>query len=308
MHYIKYFEEIRLTDVKTVGGENASLGEMITQLSSQGIRVPTGFAVTADAYWYYLTSNKLVERIQQIMSQLHDASDVAVLHNVGSEIRNLIINGQMPDDLAQEIISAYHELSRRYGVDEVDVAVRSSATAEDLPTASFAGQQDTFLNVVGDDDLLNACKKSMASLFNDRAIIYRIDQGFDHFKVALSIGVQKMIRSDGAVSGVAFSLDTESGFRDVVMIEASYGLGESIVQGLVTPDEYVVHKPTLIDGYTPIIKKLCGDKKTKIIYGSAGATKTVKVLPKDQRKFVLSDKEIIELAEYVVMIEVYYSS
>jgi pyruvate,water dikinase len=310
MHYIKYFEEIRLTDVKTVGGKNASLGEMITQLSSQGIRVPTGFAVTADAYWYYLTSNKLVERIQQIMSQLHDASDVAVLHNVGSEIRNLIINGQMPDDLAQEIISAYHELSRRYGVDEVDVAVRSSATAEDLPTASFAGQQDTFLNVVGDDDLLNACKKSMASLFNDRAIIYRIDQGFDHFKVALSIGVQKMIRSDGAVSGVAFSLDTESGFRDVVMIEASYGLGESIVQGLVTPDEYIVHKPTLHDGFVPIIKKTCGDKKTKIVYCSSGdvAVKTVDVPLDDQHMFALSDEEIIELAQFIVTIEKYYSS
>lgn len=310
MRYIKYFEEIRLTDVKTVGGKNASLGEMITQLSSQGIRVPTGFAITADAYWYYLKSNKLVERMQQIMSQLHDASDVAVLHKVGSEIRDLIINGQMPDDLAQEIISAYHELSRRYGADEVDVAVRSSATAEDLPTASFAGQQDTFLNVVGDDGLLNACKKSMASLFNDRAIIYRIDQGFDHFRVALSIGVQKMIRSDGAVSGVAFSLDTESGFKDVVMIEASYGLGESIVQGLVTPDEYIVHKLTLHDGFVPIIKKACGDKKTKIVYCSSGdaATKTVDVPLTDQHTFALSDEEIIELAQFIVTIEKHYSA
>lgn len=308
MRYIKYFEDIRLTDVKTVGGKNASLGEMITQLSSQGIRVPTGFAITADAYWHYLESNQLVETMKNIMSRLHDAGDVAVLHKVGSEIRDLMVNGRMPEDLAQEIITAYHKLSQHYGQNEADVAVRSSATAEDLPTASFAGQQDTFLNVVGDKTLLNACKKSMASLFNDRAIIYRIDQGFDHFKVALSIGVQKMIRSDGAVSGVAFSLDTESGFKDVVMIEASYGLGESIVQGLVTPDEYVVHKPTLQLGFTPIIKKMCGDKQTKIVYGSGtNEVKTVVVPRADQHKFALSDKEIIELAQFVVAIEKHYS-
>ncbi len=309
MRYIKYFEDIRLTDVTTVGGKNASLGEMITQLSSQGIRVPTGFAITADAYWHYLESNQLVETMKNIMGRLHDAGDVAVLHKVGSEIRDLIINADMPDDLAQEIITAYHKLSQHYDQNETDVAVRSSATAEDLPTASFAGQQDTFLNVVGDKTLLNACKKSMASLFNDRAIIYRIDQGFDHFKVALSIGVQKMIRSDGAVSGVAFSLDTESGFKDVVMIEASYGLGESIVQGLVTPDEYVVHKPTLQLGFTPIIKKMCGDKKTKIVYGSGtNEVKTVAVPLADQHKFALSDKEIIELAQFVVAIEKHYSA
>ncbi|HLW72699.1 MAG TPA: phosphoenolpyruvate synthase, partial [Candidatus Babeliales bacterium] len=229
------------------------------------------------------------------------------LHKVGSEIRKLIMHGRIPDDLAQEIITAYHTLSARYKKKEVDVAVRSSATAEDLPTASFAGQQDTFLNVVGDKSLLDACKKSMASLFTDRAIIYRIDKGFDHFKVALSIGVQKMIRSDGAVSGVAFSLDTESGFKDVVMIEALYGLGESIVQGLVTPDEYIVHKPTLVDGYASIIKKFCGDKKTKIVYGRSNVTKTVKVSEKDQHAFALSDKEILELAQFVVTIETHYS-
>lgn len=308
MRYIKYFEDVSLNDVKTVGGKNASLGEMITQLSSQGIRVPTGFAITADAYWHYLNENKLLEKMKHIMSQLHDTNDMHLLHTIGSDIRKLIMNGHIPDDLGKEIINAYHELSRRYGKDEVDVAVRSSATAEDLPTASFAGQQDTFLNVVGDTELLSACKKSMASLFNDRAIIYRIDQGFDHFKVALSIGVQKMIRSDEAVSGVAFSLDTETGFKDVVMIEASYGLGESIVQGLVTPDEYVVHKPTLMDGYASIIKKLCGDKKTKIVYSAIGKeTKTVDVSLKDQHFFALSDQEIIELAHYVIIIEKYYS-
>lgn len=310
MKYIKYFEEVRLTDVKSVGGKNASLGEMITQLGAQGIRVPTGFAVTADAYWHYLNDNNLVEKMKQIMSQLSDKNDVGVLQKVGSEIRNLIIAGKMPDDLAQEIITAYHDLSRRYKQENCDVAVRSSATAEDLPTASFAGQQDTFLNVSGDEQLLDACKKSMASLFNDRAIIYRIDQGFDHFRVALSIGVQKMIRSDCAVAGVAFSLDTESGFKDVVMIEASYGLGESIVQGLVTPDEYMVHKPTLAQGYASIIKKYCGDKKTKIVYQehNASTVKTVDVPEQEQNIFALSDEEIIELAKFIVTIENHYSA
>ncbi|HEX4069278.1 MAG TPA: phosphoenolpyruvate synthase [Candidatus Babeliales bacterium] len=306
MRYITYFDQIHIADVTKVGGKNASLGEMITQLSSQKIRVPDGFAITADAYWHYITENKLLKPMKQIMSSLHDTNHLARLHTVGSEIRKLIMHGHMPHDLAQEIITAYHELSRKYKKDNVDVAVRSSATAEDLPNASFAGQQDTFLNVVGEKKLLEACKKSMASLFTDRAIIYRIDKGFDHFKVALSIGVQKMIRSDKAVSGVAFSLDTESGFKDVVMIEASYGLGESIVQGLVTPDEYIVHKPTLELGYIPIIKKTCGDKKTKIVY-EEHRTKTVKVTEKDRQQFALSDKEIIELAQYVVIIEKYYS-
>ena len=309
MKYIKYFEEIRIGDVATVGGKNASLGEMITQLSSQGIRIPTGFAVTADAYWHYLNANQLVEKMKTIMNTLQDVHDVKQLQKIGSKIRELIANGTMPDDLAQEITTAYHKLSQHYGEDKTDVAVRSSATAEDLPTASFAGQQDTFLNVSGDEQLLEACKKSMASLFNDRAIVYRVEQGFDHFKVALSIGVQKMIRSDEAVSGVAFSLDTESGFKDVVMIEASYGLGESIVQGLVTPDEYMVHKPTLNDGFTPIIKKMCGDKKTKIVYAKNNHEKvaTVDVAAKERNLSALSDQEIIELAQFVVAIETHYS-
>src|SRR5204862_1402992 len=196
--------------------------------------------------------------------------NVKALQKVGSEIRKLIISGTMPEDLKQEIVTAYHTLCQRYRAKEgvLDVAVRSSATAEDLPNASFAGQQDTFLNIAGEKELLQACKKSMASLFNDRAIVYRVEQGFDHFKVALSIGVQKMIRSDKAVSGVAFSLDTETGFKDVVTIESSYGLGEAIVQGLVTPDEFIVHKPTLNKGFASIIQKKCGDKKDKIIYAT----------------------------------------
>jgi pyruvate, water dikinase len=309
MKYIKKFEEIRLSDVAIVGGKNASLGEMITQLHSQGIRVPDGFAITAAAYWYYLKHNQYEEKIRQIMSQLKDPSDVAVLQKVGKEIRELMVGGVIPDDLMQEITDAYRELSHLYNSEDVDVAVRSSATAEDLPTASFAGQQETFLNVHGSAHLLNCYKKGIASLFTDRAIVYRIDQNFDHFKVALSVGVQKMIRSDRAVSGVAFSLDTESGFKDVVMIESSYGLGETIVQGLVTPDEFIVHKPTMAQGFASIIKKQRGDKKTKMIYADEGADtiKTVEVSQQDQAAFSLQDNEIIELATFVVVIEKHYS-
>jgi pyruvate, water dikinase len=334
MKYIKKFEDINITDVPQVGGKNASLGEMITQLTAQGISVPTGFAITADAYWHYLNANQLVEKIKNIMNKLVDVHNVTALQKTGAEIRKLIISGTIPDDLEKEIVAAYHQLSQKYGADEIAVAVRSSATAEDLPTASFAGQQDTFLNITGEQELLRACKKSMASLFNDRAIVYRVEQGFDHFKVALSIGVQKMIRSDVAVSGVAFSLDTESGFADVVMIEASYGLGESIVQGLVNPDEYIVYKPLLMQGHAPIIKKFCGDKKTKIVYptssfaqgfgghvakaeftlslskgrASAERIETVQVKSSDQKKFALTDDEILELSRYVIAIENHYSA
>lgn len=310
MNYIKYFEDISINDVATVGGKNASLGEMIQQLTGQGIRIPTGFAVTADAYWYFLKTNQLVEKMEHIIDQLSDVHNIAALKKAGLSIRTLILGGTMPEDLQQEIITAYHTLCQRYGAQEISVAVRSSATAEDLPTASFAGQQDTFLNVSGEKQLLEACKKSMASLFNDRAIVYRVEQGFDHFKVALSVGVQRMIRSDEAVSGVAFSLDTETGFKDVVMIEASYGLGESIVQGLVRPDEYMVHKPTLCQGYSSIIKKTCGDKKIKIVYAESASAniKTVKVSLSDQAQCALTDLEIIELAKYVVTIENYYSA
>ena len=311
MKYIKYFEDITINDIATVGGKNASLGEMIQQLAWQGIKIPTGFAITAQAYWYYLEANHLVEKMKKIMAHLSDVHNIHLLHKAASDIRALITRGTIPQDLEQEILTAYHTLCQRYGAQEgqLDVAVRSSATAEDLPNASFAGQQDTFLNIAGEKELLQACKKSMASLFNDRAIVYRVEQGFDHFKVALSIGVQKMIRSDQAVSGVAFSLDTETGFKDVVMIEASYGLGESIVQGLVTPDEYMIHKPTLAQGYTPIIKKICGNKKTKIVYARHGkAIKTVKVATSDQKKYALTDDEIIELANYIITIENHYST
>jgi len=309
MEYIKRFEEVRITDVALVGGKNASLGEMITQLGSLGVRIPSGFAITADAYWYFLESNHLVEKMKQVMEQLTDITDVTMVQKVGKQVRELIMNGTMPDDLTQEICQAYDVLSQHYKNETCDVAVRSSATAEDLPTASFAGQQETFLNICGVSQLLQACKECMASLFTDRAIVYRVDQGFDHFRVALSVGVQKMIRSDLAASGVAFSLDTESGFRDVVMIESSYGLGESIVQGVVTPDEFMVHKQTLEQGFKPIIKKQCGDKKTKIVYAhdNKSTVATVDVTKEDQQIFSLTDDEILELATFVVMIEKHYT-
>lgn len=310
MNYVKNFDQLRITDIGLVGGKNASLGEMIVALKGQNIRVPDGFAVTADAYWYFIEYNNLLEQIKKIMATLVNPQDSKQLQKVGREIRGLIENGKMPDDLSEQIIDAYHALSKKYNQNESDVAVRSSATAEDLPTASFAGQQDTFLNVHGVKSLLENYKKCIASLFTDRAIVYRIDQGFDHFKVALSVGVQKMIRSDLASSGVAFSLDTETGFPNVVMINSAYGLGESIVQGLIIPDEFIVHKQTLEKGFKSIVKKQLGDKQTKMVYAdSDGALlKTVQVSDADRQKFSLTDAEVLELARYVAAIEKYYSS
>ena len=307
MKYIRWFRDLLLTDVPLVGGKNASLGQMISQLHAQGIRIPDGFAVTAAAYWYYLEHNHFIKTMQQTMNQLSDYTDIALLKKVGHEIRSLLVDGKMPADLAQEIIQAYHELSQEYKQTACDVAVRSSATAEDLPTASFAGQQETYLNVRGDEQLLVSCKKSMASLFTDRAIVYRIEQGFDHFDVALSVGVQKMIRSDLASSGVTFSLDTESGFKEVVLIESSWGLGEAIVKGLVIPDEFMVFKPTLAQNFKPIIKKQLGTKTVKIIYANSD-TKTVPVPRAEQEQFSLTDDEILELARITVIIEDHYSA
>ncbi|HEB41483.1 MAG TPA: phosphoenolpyruvate synthase, partial [Candidatus Dependentiae bacterium] len=283
------------------------LGQMISQLHAQGIRIPDGFAVTAAAYWYYLEHNHFIKTMRQIMNQLSDYTDIALLKKVGHEIRSLLVDGNMPADLAQEIVKAYHELSQEYKQTACDVAVRSSATAEDLPTASFAGQQETYLNVRGDEQLLVSCKKSMASLFTDRAIVYRIEQGFDHFDVALSVGVQKMIRSDLASAGVIFSLDTESGFKEVVLIESSWGLGEAIVKGLVIPDEFMVFKPTLAQNFKPIIKKQLGTKTAKIIYANSD-TKTVPVPRAEQEQFSLTDDEILELARITVIIEDHYSA
>ncbi|MEX2438105.1 MAG: PEP/pyruvate-binding domain-containing protein, partial [Candidatus Babeliales bacterium] len=309
MSYIKRFQDIRHDDIAIVGGKNASLGEMIAALHDNGIRIPDGFAVTAQAYRYFLKHNGLEEPVAKALNRLVNYKDLAVLKSVGKEIRLLIEAGNYPADLAEQIVTAYQELSRKYQQENVDVAVRSSATAEDLPTASFAGQQETFLNVSGREDLLASVKKGMASLFTDRALVYRIEQGFDHAKVAISIGVQKMVRSDSASSGVAFTLDTESGFGDVVFINASYGLGEYIVKGVIDPDEYYVHKPTLEQGFKPILKKRIGKKDKKLVYAkdmSAGVQEVI-VATDDQKKFSLTNDEILELAMMCIIIERYYS-
>jgi pyruvate,water dikinase len=308
MNYIKWFNEVSIDDVALVGGKNASIGTMIRELETQNIRVPMGFAIISQAYWYYIEYNKLTEPIRTCLHSMGSIEDIKNVQKTGKFIRNLITKGSMPDDLAQEIIASYQKLSCMYNGDNIDVAVRSSATAEDLPTASFAGQQETYLNIRGVELLIESCKRCFASLYTDRAIVYRVEKGFDHEKVALSIGIQKMVRSDRGSSGVAFSLDTESGFAGVVTINAAYGLGETIVQGMVAPDEFVVFKPTLQDGNTPIIKKLCGEKKIKMIYGAKNKeTQVVDVLPEEQRKFSLQDEDILFIARSVIAIEKYYS-
>lgn len=310
MKFIIPFAQVTIADIPQVGGKNASLGEMISALKSKQIRVPDGFAVTAQAYWHYIDHNNLRDTLQKIVSSLPNSPLSADLQKAGAAIRQLILQGKIPFDLQEELIISYKKLSQEYGVAACDVAVRSSATAEDLPTASFAGQQESYLNVRGDDELCASYKKCLASLFTDRAIVYRREQGFDDFQVALSVGVQKMVRSDKACSGVAFSLDTETGCKDVVMIDASWGLGEAIVKGLVVPDEYLVHKPTLRQGYASLVKKQVGDKRAQIVY-DAHADESVKLIPvpEDKRsQFCLSDQEILALARDVVVIEEHYST
>ena len=306
MKFIKQFHDIGIADVPLVGGKTASLGQMIQTLAASGIRVPDGFAITADAYWHFVNSNGLMPHIEKMMDGLHDYNDLHKIKEVGHHIRNLFHIAPMPADLAQEIYDAYQQLGKEYGQKNISVAVRSSATAEDLPTASFAGQQDTFLNIAGKDELIDACKKCLASLFTDRAIVYRHDKNFDYKKIALSIAVQKMVRSDKASSGVAFSLDTESGFKNAVIINASYGLGEAIVQGLVVPDEYIVFKPRLEKGFVPILKKEIGSKKIKIVYRTGGTVQT-SVPVAQQQQLCLTDDEIITLAKATVTIEQMYS-
>lgn len=308
MKYIRWFQEISLADIASVGGKNASLGEMTRQLLKQGISVPQGFAVTADAYWQYLDHNQLRTPIKDILDHL-DYQNETQLHECAASIRALIDQGSIPSDIKHELEQAYQELSAFYQIDACDVAVRSSATAEDLPGASFAGQQETYLNVLGSDQLFRAYVQCLASLFTDRAIVYRQVKHFDHFSVGLSVGIQKMVRSDSGCSGVAFSLDPETGFRDVVVINSSYGLGESIVQGLVTPDEFVVYKPMLDRGYNPIIKKQRGSKKTALVYGETPNSIVTVDVPDDRAmRWCLADTQIVELARMVVTIEQYYST
>ncbi|MDY6893188.1 MAG: phosphoenolpyruvate synthase [Chloroflexota bacterium] len=306
--YIRWFEEIKIEDIHVVGGKNASLGEMYRELTNKGVKIPNGFAITAEAYRYILRSAGILGQLKDTMADL-DKSDVANLAKRGRKARHLILSSGIPDDLWGEITTAYDRLCEEYGPD-TDVAVRSSATAEDLPTASFAGQQETYLNIRGHHALKEACAKCFASLFTDRAISYRIDNNFDHFRVALSIGVMKMVRSDLATSGVMFTLDTETGFRDVVFITGSYGLGENIVQGAVNPDEYYVFKPTFRKGYRAIIRKNLGNKSIKMIYGlgdSKMLTRNVEVPEADRRRFCITDDEVLTLAGYAIMIEEYYS-
>ncbi|HYA38292.1 MAG TPA: phosphoenolpyruvate synthase [Candidatus Methylomirabilis sp.] len=309
MRYIRTFSELGMQDVPLVGGKNASLGEMFRHLSAEGVRVPGGFATTAEAYRHYLEHNGLTERIRERLRPL-DTRNLSELEKAGTEIRRWILEATIPPDLAEEIATAYADLAREYG-SEPDVAVRSSATAEDLPTASFAGQQDTFLNIRGAKQLLVACQRVFASLFNDRAISYRVHQGFAHEHVALSIGVQKMVRSDIGSAGVMFTLDTETGFRDVVFITASYGLGENVVQGAVNPDEFYVFKPTLAAGKRPILKRQLGSKAIKMVYAQDAAdgvsTRNVTVPDAERVCFSLTDDEALELARFAVKIEEHYS-
>jgi pyruvate,water dikinase len=304
---IRRFAELNRNDVALVGGKNASLGEMFSTLAPRGVTVPNGFATTSAAYWLFLEHNELREKITARLEGL-DISNVASLQHTGEEIRSWIVASDMPPSLCEAIATAYAELEQQYGTD-TDVAVRSSATAEDLPDASFAGQQETYLNIRGLEQLLSICKNVFASLFTDRAIAYRVHKGFAHMKVALSIGVQKMVRSDIGASGVMFTLDTESGFRDVVSITAAYGLGENVVQGAVNPDEFTVHKPTLRAGFRPILKRQLGSKALRMVYeasGNALSTRNEKVSNEDQQKFAISDDEIIELAKQALVIEEHY--
>ena len=303
MEFIKKFEEITNKDVPLVGGKNASLGEMLQNLKKKGVKVPTGFAITAEAYRYLLKNSGIDKKIEETLRDL-DTHNIKNLSEKGEKIRALIRNAPLPAELEKAIREAYREMEKEYGKD-VDVAVRSSATAEDLPTASFAGQQETYLNVRGEDQLIEKVMQCFASLFTNRAISYRVDKGFDHLSVALSVGVQKMVRSDLASSGVMFTIDPETGFEDVVCITGAYGLGENVVQGMVNPDYFYVFKPTLKKGFRPIVEKRLGTKKKKLVY-SAGGTEQKDVPVEERKKFVLSDEEVLLLAKWGMLIEEHY--
>ena len=328
--FVLWFDQVRITDISLVGGKNASLGEMIQQLIPKGVRVPNGFATTAHAYRYFVQQAGLESRLRDLFADL-DVEDMANLRERGRQARSLVLKTPFPVELEQAIVTAYEQLCDRYEASpdhpshqlpeerqksaglygrDVDVAVRSSATAEDLPDASFAGQQETYLNVHGVNSVLESCHKCFASIFTDRAISYRTIKHFDHFDVALSVGVQKMVRSDLASSGVMFSIDTETGFKNAALITAAYGLGENVVQGAVNPDEYFVFKPTLKEGYRPILEKRLGSKEIKMIYDLGGSklTKNVSVANSERQKFALSDDEVLQLARWTCIIEDHYSA
>ena len=306
--HIKWFADITIADIPVVGGKNASLGEMVRELTGKGVRVPDGFAITADAYRYFMDGAALVPQIRSLLAGL-DTHDVANLAQRGAAVRQAILGAQLPQDLQAQIAEAYRQLQGDSAL-PLDVAVRSSATAEDLPDASFAGQQETYLNVQGVAALLETCKRCFASLFTDRAISYRVDRGYEHSQIALSIGVQRMVRSDLASAGIMFTLDTESGFRDAVLISAAYGLGENVVQGSVTPDEYTVFKPTLKTGYAPILRKSIGSKEFKLVYDSGGGkmVKNIPVAAAERLRCALTDAEILQLARWGCIVEEHYSA
>ncbi|MCU1436300.1 MAG: Phosphoenolpyruvate synthase [Pseudarthrobacter sp.] len=302
-----WFEDVGMDDVPAVGGKNASLGELTRSLMDAGVRVPEGFATTASAYRTFVAANGLEPRIRTSIEHYREGR--ATLRETGESIRELILESQFPPDIAAAIRDHYRALSERTGHARASVAVRSSATAEDLPDASFAGQQETFLNISGERELLEACRRCYASLFTDRAISYREIKGFDHLEVALSVGVQRMVRSDLGASGVMFSIDTESGFPRSVLISAAWGLGETVVQGSINPDKYQVFKPLLADGhFMPIIEKTMGAKERKMVYSRGGhaRTRTVETSEQERRSFVLTDSEMVTLARWAVAVEGHY--
>ena len=304
-HFIKWFSEVGIKDIPSVGGKNAALGEMYSNLVSLGVNVPNGFALTADAYRHFFKQTGLDERIKTILSDLN-TKNIRNLQVRGKKVREEILKAELPQDLQDAVAKSYEELEVKYGKN-TDVAIRSSATAEDLPGASFAGEQETYLDIRGIGNVLLATKKCIASLFTDRAISYRADKGFSHFDAALSVGVQRMVRSDLAASGVAFTIDTETGFDKVILINGIYGLGEFIVQGKVIPDEFIIFKPTLENGdKDPIIGKNIGKKNIKLVYAKDG-TQQKKVLPLDQQKFCLTNEEAVKLAKWCLQIEKYFS-
>ena len=310
--YVMWFEDIGMEHVSRVGGKNASLGELTRSLKDRGVRVPDGFATTADAYRSFIDANGIEAGMRR--SILEYRSGATSLRTTGEAIRQMILQGEFPEQIAASIRSHYGNLNERAGskvADTLSVAVRSSATAEDLPDASFAGQQETFLNVTGEHELMDACRRCYASLFTDRAISYRELKGFDHLDVALSIGVQRMVRSDVGASGVMFSIDTDSGFPRAAVISAAWGLGETVVQGTINPDKYVVFKPLLtVPGrsYEPIIEKTVGSKTHKMVYSQGGhdRTRTVETSEEERRALVLGDAEILDLARWAVTVEEHY--
>ncbi len=305
---VLWFEEVGIVDVPLVGGKNASLGEMIQQLTPKGINVPRGFATTAYAYRYFIRAAGIEPKLREIFADL-DVSNIQNLRQTAQLARQLVLDTPFPEDLQLAITEAYRQLCTTYG-QNTDCAVRSSATAEDLPDASFAGQQESYLNIQGINSVLQACQRCFASIFTDRAISYRQARGFDHFQVALSVGVQKMVRSDLASSGVMFSIDPETGFKNAVVVTAAYGLGENIVQGAVNPDEYLVFKPTLKTEFKPILEKRVGTKALRMVYDMGGSkrVRNQQVLPQEQKRFCLQDEEILQLARWAMVIEDHYSA